>query len=317
MCVMSNLFQRMDQEMYKRVCQLGSFYLLYEIGTETLAISDSLIEFLSRTIFHLKQQVHRRITYRQKLHFHRKIDILLANVRMVATFVEEIHRNLTQILNKTSVEFDIVLNRNAFSWEQIVYISCLIDSYEFKATCLQRQLHDVHSMEIAMGHVTAVRNEKTSVDLALVATVFLPLTFFAGVFGMNFQEDGGYTMEVLNRKYGPEFFWALCVVVILLNIYFFLSTGLITTRENDGILSDDGRASRWLSTSTVSTEDVMSGEEGDTVGPLESFNGDLSIGKSMSYSDRASAVDKRSIQEEFKRITESKARRKRDAGQYR
>lgn len=81
--------------------------------------------------------------------------------------------------------------------------------------------------------------------------------------------------------------------------------------------SDDGRASRWLSTSTVSTEDVMSGEEGDTVGPLESFNGDLSIGKSMSYSDRASAVDKRSIQEEFKRITESKARRKRDAGQYR
>eukprot|EP00604_Paraphysomonas_vestita_P000050 CAMPEP_0174825936 /NCGR_PEP_ID=MMETSP1107-20130205/43299_1 /TAXON_ID=36770 /ORGANISM="Paraphysomonas vestita, Strain GFlagA" /LENGTH=124 /DNA_ID=CAMNT_0016058131 /DNA_START=1843 /DNA_END=2217 /DNA_ORIENTATION=+ len=124
-------------------------------------------------------------------------------------------------------------------------------------------------------------------------------------------------MEVLNRKYGPEFFWALCVVVILLNIYFFLSTGLITTRENDGILSDDGRASRWLSTSTVSTEDVMSGEEGDTVGPLESFNGDLSIGKSMSYSDRASAVDKRSIQEEFKRITESKARRKRDAGQYR
>jgi Mg2+ and Co2+ transporter CorA len=57
-----------------------------------------------------------------------------------------------------------------------------------------------------MNHVTNVRNEKTSVsdhllsqppltvaqvNLALIATVFLPLTFFATIFGMNFQEDGG------------------------------------------------------------------------------------------------------------------------------
>lgn len=48
------------------------------------------------------------------------------------------------------MEFDIVLNRNAFSWEQIVYISCLIDSYEFKLTCLNRQLHDVESMETGL-----------------------------------------------------------------------------------------------------------------------------------------------------------------------
>lgn len=118
-----------------------------------------------------------------------------------------------------------------------------------------------------MSNVTAVRSEKTSVspfllppplphlklqiNFTLIATVFLPLTFFAGIFGMNFQVDGGYdmasllflsltsisyTMELLNRKHGPEFFWLLCVLVILLNIYFFLSTGLITLYEKDGIL---------------------------------------------------------------------------------
>lgn len=113
---------------------------------------------------------------------------LLANVRMIATFVEEICRNLRQTLDKTSSsflssftiitlgEFDILLSGNAITWEQIVYISCLIDSYEFKAICLHRQLHDVQSMEtgmihhvdtcdlcIAMSNVTAVRSEKTSV----------------------------------------------------------------------------------------------------------------------------------------------------------
>ena len=95
-------------QIYDRVCRLGPFYLMYEIGTavfflfffslwvclcvlvvrrhchvhggdgpllgtEVLTTSDTLIEFISRTIFYLKQQVHRRISYRQKLHFHRKI----------------------------------------------------------------------------------------------------------------------------------------------------------------------------------------------------------------------------------------------------
>lgn len=45
-----------------------------------------------------------------------------------------------------------------------------------------------------------------------------------------------YTMEVLNRKYGPEFFWILCFLVIVINLYFFLSAGLIAWKESSGIL---------------------------------------------------------------------------------
>lgn len=67
------------------------------------------------------------------------------------------------------------------TWEHVLYISCLIDCHEFKATCLRRQLHDVQSMEtgresscylswknfpLAMSHVTDVRNEKTSVSIS-------------------------------------------------------------------------------------------------------------------------------------------------------
>ena len=32
-------------------------------------------------------------------------------------------------------------------------------------------------------------------NLALIGTVFLPMTFLAGVYGMNFQEDGGYELK--------------------------------------------------------------------------------------------------------------------------
>lgn len=171
------------------------------VGTETLANSDTLIEFISRTIFHLKQQVSPLIILRldplsslittldpsldvlstkaslpsenwdvsssSPPFFHSCPHSLLANVRMISTFIEEICQNLRQTLNKTSSlfllssplllfqsftslmpgEFDILLSGDSISWEQIVYISSLIDSYEFKATCLDRQLHDVQSME--------------------------------------------------------------------------------------------------------------------------------------------------------------------------
>jgi hypothetical protein len=45
-----------------------------------------------------------------------------------------------------------------------------------------------------------------------------------------------YTMEVLNRKYGPEFFWGLCFLVIVVNLYFFVSAGLLSWKERSGIL---------------------------------------------------------------------------------
>lgn len=43
-------------------------------------------------------------------------------------------------------------------------------------------------------------------------------------------------MELLNWKYGPEIFWAMCFLVILVNMYFFYTTGLLTWKENEGIL---------------------------------------------------------------------------------
>ena len=49
-----------------------------------------------------------------------------------------------------------------------------------------------------MGHISAIRAEKVSTNLSLIATVFLPVTFLASAFGMNFEEHGDYTMTILN-----------------------------------------------------------------------------------------------------------------------
>ena len=69
---------------------------------ESLSHSDTMIEFVSRTIFYLKQQVHKKLTYTQKLHFYRKVHILMAALHLADCLVDETSKNLEKIFNKNS-----------------------------------------------------------------------------------------------------------------------------------------------------------------------------------------------------------------------
>jgi hypothetical protein len=67
----------------------------------------------------------------------------------------------------------------------------------------------------------------------MVATLFLPLTFLAGVFGMNFVDqdraDGtlkpGLGIEMLNDPYGAVFFWLIAGAMTLLTFVWFFCRG--------------------------------------------------------------------------------------------
>jgi magnesium transporter len=52
--------------------------------------------------------------------------------------------------------------------------------------------------------------------LTIVATIFMPLTFFAGVYGMNFH----YFPEI-TWKYGYLLFWILVVIISAFMYMFF------------------------------------------------------------------------------------------------
>lgn len=67
----------------------------------------------------------------------------------------------------------------------------LEDSYRFRKICLESQLAECSVVAVSLEHQMDLTSERESKNLNLVATIFLPLTFWAGVFGMNFQVDGG------------------------------------------------------------------------------------------------------------------------------
>lgn len=49
--------------------------------------------------------------------------------------------------------------------------------------------------------------------LTVVSVMFIPLTFLAGVYGMNFNTDEKWNMPELNWPFGYVAFWSLCVLI--------------------------------------------------------------------------------------------------------
>jgi magnesium transporter len=52
--------------------------------------------------------------------------------------------------------------------------------------------------------------------LTLIATIFIPLTFIAGVYGMNFTN-----MPELHYKYGYFIVWGIMIVVGIVLLFYF------------------------------------------------------------------------------------------------
>lgn len=78
-----------------------------------------------------------------------------------------------------------------------------------------------HGQTIETQHTAATehRMTKTMYVLTIVSTIFLPLTFIAGVYGTNFV----YFPE-LDWKYGYAYFWGICIglVVLVLSLFKYL-----------------------------------------------------------------------------------------------
>ena len=52
--------------------------------------------------------------------------------------------------------------------------------------------------------------------LTIISTIFIPLTFIAGVYGMNFRD-----MPEIEWRYGYHFAWTLMVVIAIVLLLFF------------------------------------------------------------------------------------------------
>ncbi len=88
-------------------------------------------------------------------------------------------------------------------YDHITQIIDIIESYRDLTAGL---------MDLYLSSVGARTNEIMRV-LTVVSTIFIPLTFIAGVYGMNFDTDSPFNMPELKLKYGYIAFWCVALTI--------------------------------------------------------------------------------------------------------
>lgn len=90
------------------------------------------------------------------------------------------------------------------------------------------------SMDLRDFYMSSISNRinETMRVLTIVSTVFIPLTFVAGVYGMNFRTDvSPWNMPELRWYYGYPFSLLLMAAIAVLMVWFFQRQGWIRFRQ--------------------------------------------------------------------------------------
>ena len=90
-------------------------------------------------------------------------------------------------------------------YDHTIQIMELIESYRDTSS----SLHDLYlsSASMRMNDIMKV--------LAIISTVFIPLTFIAGIYGMNFQANSKWAMPELSWAYGYPMVWCLFIIITI------------------------------------------------------------------------------------------------------
>mmetsp|Transcript_18747 Transcript_18747/g.33472 ORF Transcript_18747/g.33472 Transcript_18747/m.33472 type:complete len:511 (-) Transcript_18747:466-1998(-) len=89
-----------------------------------------------------------------------------------------------------------------------VYLNDTIDNIDTAAEVLLGLADESRDLRDLMFSLTAHRQSMATQTLAVMSSLFLPITFIAGVYGTNFE-----TIPELSWHYGYVYFWVLCVFI--------------------------------------------------------------------------------------------------------
>jgi len=127
---------------------------------------------------------------------------VLINIRRAVWPVREMINSLIRDDNPFISEYTSVYLRDCY--DHAVHVIDMVESYREICSDL---------MNAYMSSVSNRMNEVMKV-LTIIATIFIPLSFIAGLFGMNFSHDASpFNMPELYWKYG--YFGALIVMAVI------------------------------------------------------------------------------------------------------
>lgn len=187
-----------------RIRTLGSDYLLYALIDSVTDHYYIIIETMGNKIEELEDNLFSGFSQeeisQQIQDLKREILKVRRAIFPLREIISRIEKNDHKLIKKKTLHFyrDI--------YDHIIQISENIDIYREMVWGL---------MDLYMTTISNKMNEVMKV-LTIMATIFIPLTFIAGIYGMNFDN-----IPELHYKYSYFILWGVMIVIFVAMLYYF------------------------------------------------------------------------------------------------
>lgn len=211
--------QRLEKNVNGNIRNLGPSYLLYALMDTVIdhyfTVINRLGDELEIVEEHLYQKAHKLLMYRIQA-----VKKLMISMRRASwperDKLNEILRSTNPLINEETKVFF----RDAY--DHTIQIIDLIESYKELSTGL---------LDLYLSMISNKMNEVMKL-LTIVSSIFIPLTFIAGIYGMNFSYQDPKTGKILLHNM-PELYWhhgyyyalALMLAIALFQVAYFAKKG--------------------------------------------------------------------------------------------
>jgi magnesium transporter len=193
-----------------RIRSLKADYLLYGIIDMVIDQGYPVLEGIGENIENIEEALlstsAKQATLGEIHHIRRRLLLLRRNFWPQRDVVNSLLRSETPLIREGTT----IYLRDCY--DHTIQILDLIENYREMASSL---------VDIYLSSTSYRLNEIMRV-LTIIATIFIPLTFIVGVYGMNFnQSDSPWAMPELHWYYGYPLVWgAMIATVVAMVIYF-------------------------------------------------------------------------------------------------
>lgn len=188
-------------------------YILYEAIYCLLKMSYKIIDFYSDRLLLLHDSVfvrEEKPTYTEGNLLTDKLDTITEYVNLMHFTVEQSFLCLQTNQNKLGLSDGLA--------------SELISSFNYVVLSTERMHKELSRIDKCLKDLIGRRNDRINLMLSMSATLLLPLSFLTGIFGMNFNGEGGLH-EIEIADYGSLIFWVLSGLIIMWIVWFFRREG--------------------------------------------------------------------------------------------
>ncbi len=195
-----------------RIRRSGADYLAYAVLDAVVDAWFPVLEEYGERLEGLEETILLRPDYTTVSTIHRvKRDLL--DMRRTVWPTRETVNSLIREEDRVKAETRLYLRD---CYDHVIQVIDMVESYRDMASGL---------MDFYLSSVSNRMNEVMKV-LTIIATIFIPLTFIAGIYGMNFNPEASpWNMPELNWRYGYVTVWGLMLILAGGMVYLFRRRG--------------------------------------------------------------------------------------------